>query len=137
MYKHINPKSEYITDLIGSIGIEIFVELFESFSTNYEQNCKRIKESITKNDFSRIVIHGHTVSRDFAMFLDKEHPAKVILNEFEDVSKQKSYEHKNNDFVKNDVDFASLFADVQKQLKEPVEEIRQFIEELKTQIRSS
>jgi hypothetical protein len=39
--------------------------------------------------------------------------------------------------VKNDVDFASLFDDVQKQLKEPVEEIRQFIEELKTQIRSS
>lgn len=54
-----------------------------------------------------------------------------LLYGFETSARAKSYEHQENDFVENDVDFKKLFAEIKVLLKEPLEEIKTLGEEYK------
>ncbi len=134
MYHHINPDSGSIKEL-EEVGVDLVIEIIGMFQSQYKDDCKQIGDAISKNDFERISRNGHSIGRMFAMFLSNDHPAAKQLYEFETSARTKSYEHRNNDFVKNDVDFKKLFTEIKKLLKEPLAEINILGEEYKNGLR--
>jgi len=107
------------------------IEILDMFQSEHEQNFNLIMSSILKNDFKLISRHSHSVRRSFAIFLNNEHPAMQLLLTFETSARAKSYEHQNNEFVENDVDYKKLLPEIKALLKPCMEEIKELGEEYK------
>ncbi|MCF8365389.1 MAG: hypothetical protein K9H16_06385 [Bacteroidales bacterium] len=129
-YHHINPKAPGISEL-EEIGKDLVIEIINIHSCEYELDCQRIEKCIAANDFMGILRNSHSLVSKFKLFFDYHNPVMQSLYEFERLAQQKSREHLESDFVKNDVNFHEIFSKLKVLLKDPVEEIKALGEEFK------